>query len=175
MPEYENGEDASTKMAYNIKALAHHIDARVRVYPQVAGTSVNLAATDTADEFGSWTEIVPFEIIDFAYKVVGLIVNSVDTIATYFFQLGYSTVALSEPTTAQILCETAVKMLATPVTKATALIELHASECPANAKLWGRVKSSTTGEDVAGVAVRFVRHIPLKGEFDKLATWPYST
>jgi len=175
MPEYKDGVDATADMAYNIRALAHHIDARTRVYPQVAGDTITLISDGVADTFGSWTEIVPINTIDFGYKPIGAIIYGVDAASTYFIQLGYSIADGDDPTTAQILGEREVKIVTIPIARATEILEFFTCCCPANAKLWGRLKTDGGATDEAYITVLVSRHIELVDEIEKLATWPWST
>jgi len=92
-------------LLYNVLALAHHLDSRSRVYPQVAGATITLISDAVADTWGDWTQIVPINTIDFGYKVIGMVISGVDVASDYFFQLGYSLADGDEPTTAQIMGE----------------------------------------------------------------------
>ena len=161
--------------ASDIKALGHHIDSRTRIYPQVAGTTITLISDAVADTFGDWTEIVPIDTIDFAYKVVGVNIYGVDAASDYFIQLGHSLADLTEPTDADIMGEREMRITDVPIAQATALIDFHCSGCPANAKLWGRLKTDGGATDEVYITVTVVRHIELRGAFDILATWPWST
>ena len=160
---------------YNTTALAHHQDSRSRVYPQVAGATITLISDGTADTFGSWTEIIPIDTVDFEYKIKGLNVYGVDATASYFMQLGYSIVGGSDPTTAQITGEREISIISTPVAKATELLDFFCESCPANAKLWGRLKTDNAATDEAYVTVVVLRHIPTRHQLDQLVTWPWST
>lgn len=158
----------------NIAVLQHHVHSRVRAYPQDVGASITLAANATANVFGSWTQIVPINTIDFMYMVIGLVIEAVNASTTYFFQLGFSIADGSDPTTAQILGERRL-LLPTPVTKATELLAIHAQACPANAKLWGRLKTASSSADEVEISVSVLRHQEITNPIDKLATWPWST
>ena len=107
-------EQRMRDLEYNMKALAHHLDPRGRVYPQVAGSTITLISDGVADTFGSWTEIVPINTVDFAYKVLGLSVYGVDVASDYFFQLGCSITDGDDPTTAQIIGEREIRITSTP-------------------------------------------------------------
>jgi len=158
----------------NIAVLQHHIHSRTRVYPQDVGATITLAADAVANTFGSWTQIVPIDTIDFMYMVKGIVIEAVDAATTYLIQLGYSIVDGSDPTTLQILGERRL-LLPTPVTKATELLSLSAAHCPANAKLWGRLKTASIAADEAEVSVVVVRHLDITNPIAQLETWPYST
>ena len=160
---------------YNIKALAHHEDSRTRVYPQVAGATITLISDGVADTFGAWTEIIPIDTIDFAYKVVGMTIYGVDAASDYFIQLGHSHTDGDDPTTAQIMGEREIRITDVPIAQATALLDFHCSGCDANNKLWGRLKTDGGATDEVYITVTVVRHIELRGAFDTLATWPWST
>ena len=162
-------------LIYNLTALEHHFDARSRVYPQVAGSTITLVSDGVADTFGDWVEIIPVDVVDFCYKVVGLSIYGVDAASDYFIQLGYSLATGDDPTTAQILGEREMRITDVPIAQATALINFYSGDCPANAKLWGRLKTDGGATDEAYVTVVVVRHISLRGALAKLATWPWST
>ena len=162
-------------LLYNLTALAHHLDARSRVYPQTAGATVTLVSDGVANTFGSWTEIIPFETIPFGYKVLGISIYGVDVASDYFIQLGYSLIALTEPTTAQILGEREMRITDTPISQATALLDFYSGDCPANAKLWARLKTDGGATDEAYITALVTRHIGLKEAIAKLGTWPWAT
>lgn len=160
---------------YNTRATAHHIDARSRVYPQVAGSTVTLISDGVANAWGPWTEIIPVNIVDFEYKVAGLSIYGVDVASDYFIQLGYSLTFDDEPTTAQILGERELRITDVPIAQATELLDFYCRSCPANSKLWGRLKTDGGATDEAYITVVVLRHIPVIEELARLATWPWST
>ena len=159
----------------NIAVLQHHIHSRFRVYPQDVGATITLAANAAANTFGAWTQIVPINTIDFMYMVIGLLLEQVDVATTYFVQFGYSTVDGDDPTTAQIIGERRIKLVTVPIARATELLGIAASHCPANAKLWGRIKSASIAADEAEISVAVIRHREITNPIAKLATWPWST
>lgn len=159
----------------NIAVLQHHIHSRFRTYPQDVGATIILAADAVANTFGPWTQLVPISTIDFMYMVIGLFIEAVDAATTYFFQLGYSIVDGSDPTTAQIIGERRIKLVTVPIARATELLELAASHCPANAKLWGRLKTASIAADEAEVSVAIIRHVDITNPPDHLTTWPWSS
>ena len=152
----------------------YHLHARSRVYPQDVGAVITLAAFATANTFGSWTQIVPINTIDFMYMVVGVVIETVNAATTYLVQLGYSITDGDDPTTPQILGERRL-LLPTPVNKATELLSIHAAHCVANAKLWGRLKSASGNADQLGISIVVIRHTMISNPTTNLATWPWST
>lgn len=156
----------------NVAVLHHHKHSRMRVYPQDVRVTASLVA-GAANTFGSWIQIIPITTIDFCYEVVGIVIESADAATTYHIQLGFSTTD-TDPLTPQILGERRT-LLPTPVTKATELLEFYSMECPANAKLWGRVKSAAGGSETIEVSVGVIRHIAITNPIDHLTTWPWST
>jgi len=158
----------------NIAVLQHHIHSRTRVYPQDVGATVTLAANAAANTFGSWTQIVPINTIDFMYMVEGIVIEAVDAATTYFIQLGYSITDGDDPTTAQILGERRIRLVTVPIARATEALALAAAHCPANAKLWGRLKTASTNADEAEVSVVVTRHQEITNPIAHLATWPWS-
>ena len=175
MPEYKDGVDVTADMAYNVTALGHLLDARSRVYPQVAGTTITLISDGVANTFGNWTEIVPINTVDFCYRVIGVAIYGVDVASDYFIQLGYSLTDGDDPTTPQILGEREARITDTPIAKATEILEFYSGGCPANAKLWGRIKTDGGATDEAYITALVSRHVELRNHIEKLETWPWST
>lgn len=172
--EFDTLEAVLSDMLDNVAVLQHHIHSRMRVYPQNVGSVITLAADAVANTFGSWTEIVPIDTIDFMYEVVGVVVEGADAATTYFIQLGFSIVDGTEPTTAQRMGERRIK-LPTPITQATELLKFYSMECPADAKLWGRLKSASVAADELEVSVGIIRHVEITNPVAHLPTWPWST
>ena len=158
----------------DVAVQQHHIHSRARVYPQDVGATITLAAFATANTFGSWTQIVPINTIDFMYMAIGIVIETVNASTTYLIQLGYSITDGDDPTTAQILGERRL-LLPTPVNKATELLTIHAFHCAANAKLWGRLKSASGAADQLGISVVIIRHRMISNPITNLTTWPWST
>lgn len=159
----------------NVAVLEHHIHSRTRVYPQNIGTTITLAANAAANTFGAWTEILPINTIDFMYMVIGLVIEAVDAATSYLIELGYSITDGDDPTTAQIVGERRIRLVTVPIARATEALDYMASHCPANAKLWGRLKTASTNADEAEVSVVIIRHQDITNEIAHLATWPWST
>jgi len=90
-------------------------------------------------------------------------------------QLGYSITDGDDPTTAQILGEREKRITDVPIAQATALIDFYCESCPANAKLWGRLKTDGGATDETYITVVILRHVPVRGPIARLATWPWST
>jgi len=159
---------------YNVAVQEHHEHSRSRVYPQDVQATKTLAAAGVANTFGSWAEIIPITTVDFCYEVVGLVIEAADAATTYLIQLGYSTAGGSDPTTAQIMGERRL-ILGTPIAKATEILGFWSQNCPANAKLWGRIKSASGNTDELEVSVVVIRHIEITNPIPLLTTWPWST
>lgn len=171
-----NGIDAIgrlTDILYNEAVLHHHKHSRMRVYPQDVRLTASLVA-GAANTFGSWIPIIPITTVDFCYEVVGLVIEAADAATTYFVQLGFSIVDGDDPTDAQIIGERRT-LLPTPINKATELLDFYSDECPANAKLWGRVKTKAGGSETIEVSVGVIRHIEITNPIAHLVTWPWST
>jgi len=158
----------------NIAVLEHRPHARLRIYPRVAGTTITLISDGVADTYGAWTEIIPLNGVDFAYECRGIVIYGVDVASTYFFQLGCS-ITGDDPTSAQILGEREIKLIDVPIATATEPLEFDCPECPANAKLWGRLKTDGGDTDEAYISVLVARHVQITNPIDHLATWPWST
>lgn len=159
----------------NIAAIFHHIHSRTRVYPQDVTATITLAAAAVADTFGAWTQIIPINTVDFDYMCEGVVIEQVDAATTYFIQLGYSLTDGDDPTTAQILGERRLRLVTVPIARATEILQLQAAHCPANAKLWGRLKTASGAADEAEVSVVVTRHQEITNPIARLATWPWST
>ena len=125
----------------NIAALEHYHHSRSRVYPQDIRLVAEVVAA-AAKVCGSGVEVIPIDTVDFDYEVTGFVVEEADAAGSYLVQFGFSEVAVTEPTEAQTAGERRTK-LPTPVTQATEILEIKSQNIPANAKLWGRVKSKT--------------------------------
>ncbi|MBA7628601.1 hypothetical protein ES703_36096 [subsurface metagenome] len=158
----------------NVAILQHHEHSRSRVYPQDVGATATLIAGTPANTFGSWIEIIPIDTIDFCYEAVGLVIEAANAATTYLIQLGFSIADGSEPATAQITGERRV-LLPTPIPKTTELLDYYSDECPANAKLWGRIKTASGNADQLEVSVVAIRHIEITNPIAHLTTWPWST
>lgn len=158
----------------NLAAIFHHFHSRYRVYPQDASATITLVADAASNTFGSWTEIIPIDTIDFSYMVSGLVIEALDAATTIFIQLGYSITDGDDPTTTQILGERRV-LLPTPVSRATEVLGLMAASCPANAKLWGRMKTASVAADEAEISVVVTRHAEITNPISHLTTWPWSS
>jgi len=158
----------------NVAATAHHVDSRTRVYPQDVRNTISLTCAGVANTFGAWTQIVPIDTIGFCYKVVGVVVEETDAIATYCIQLGYSTDAGTDPTTAQIMGERRLRLIGAPLKLEKEILDIMSFDAPTNAKLWGRVKSSSGATDTVDVSVVIIRHVPVTNQAEPLATWPWA-
>ncbi|MBA7564456.1 hypothetical protein ES708_06119 [subsurface metagenome] len=159
--------------AADLAALEHYHHSRYRVYPQDIEAVADLIAAG-ADEFGSWAQIIPIDTVDFDYEVTGFVIEEAAVATSYLVQLGFSLTALAEPTEAQTAGERRTR-LPVPATKSTELLEIRSQNIPANAKLWGRVKSKAGGTETIKISVVVARHIEITNPVMKLAIWPWST
>ncbi|GAH72851.1 unnamed protein product, partial [marine sediment metagenome] len=153
-------------------AVEHYNHSRSRVYPQDIRLVADLVA-GAANVFGDWTEIIPIDTVDFDYEATGFVIEEAADATTYLVQLGFSEVADTDPTTAQIAGERRTR-LPVPATKSTELLEIKSQNIPANAKLWGRVKSKAGGGETIGISVVVARHIEITNPIAKLITWPWA-
>ncbi len=164
--------DEALDILSNAAALEHYNHSRSRVYPQDIREVANLIAAG-ANVFGDWAEIIPIDIVDFNYEVTGVVIEVAAAAGSYFIRLGFSLADLTEPTDAQIAGERRT-LLPAPAIQATELLEIKGQNIPANAKLWGRVKSKAGGTETIGISVVIARHIEITNPVAKLATWPWS-
>ena len=102
-----------------------------------------------------------------------MVVEGADAAGTYCIQLGYSTVDGTEPTTAQIMGERRINLLATPIKTEHDKLDFFSDNAPANAKLWGRVKSDSGLGDELYISVVILRHTPITNPVALLTTWPW--
>lgn len=160
----------------NVAAVAHRFDSRARVYPQDTQVTASLAAGfDTYDTWGDWTEVIPISTVDFVFEVVGVVIEQASVAATYHVQLGYSTVAESTPTTAQTIGERRFRLIDTPIRIANEKLDLYSFAIPANAKVWGRVKTEHAAPDTLDISVVVLRYTAITNPIAPLTTWPWST
>ena len=169
------GRETIENTIANIAVLFHHIHSRTRAYPQDVGATITLVADAAANTFGAWTQIIPINTVDFDYMCEGIVIEAVTAATTYFIQLGYSITAGDDPTTAQILGERRTRLVTVPVARATEELIIAAMHCPANAKLWGRLKTASVIADQAEISVVVTRHTSITNHIAHLLTWPWST
>ena len=152
-----------------------HVDcARIRVYPRVPSSTVQIAAAAAADTWGSWTQVVPINTIDFEYQLIGVMVEQVGAGATYMMQFGFSTADGSDPVTAQIVGEQRFKALGTPLKTYHSDLFLRAMECPANAKLWARTMTESVNADTCDISITVTRHVSTSQHYSHLTSWPWA-
>jgi len=169
----DNWVEVDSGLLSNVAIQEHHEHSRCRVYPRDVEAVATLIAGTPADTFGDWIEIIPINTVDFIYEIVGLVIESTNKATTYFIQLGFSTTDI-DPVTAQIMGERRA-LLPTPAVRATELLRFFSQNCPANAKLWGRIKSASGTADQLGVSVVVIRHIEISNPKSNISTWPWST
>jgi len=167
--------DTIDTLSHDTAVIAHKDEARTRVYPQDTRVTQTLICAGAADTFGAWAEVVPIDTIGFIYKVIGLVVEETDAMSTFLIQLGYSTDAGTDPTTAQIMGERRIKLLGAPIKLEKEILEILGCHAPANAKLWGRIKSASGAADELDISVVVTRHIGVTNEIEHLTTWPWAT
>ena len=158
--------------------VIHHYNCSgTRVYPQVPSSAIQIATAAAADTWGSWTQVIPINTIDFTdgYNIYGVMVEQVGAGATYIIQFGYSTVDGSDPTTAQIMGEQRFKALGTPLKTYHSDLATLSREAPQNAKLWARLMTETVNADTADISIIVLRHVPTSHPIAHLATWPWAT
>ena len=164
----------NTDLLTNTAAMFHHIHSRSRVYPQDTQLAITLACAATADTWGSWTQIVPINTIDFEYMPAGVVIEGTNAASTYCIQLGFSIVD-TDPTTAQIMGERRIKLAEVPIKIEHDYLNFFSDKAPANAKLWGRAKADSGAADEIYISVVVIRHMPITNPIPQLTTWPWST
>ena len=153
----------------------HQSHARTRVYPQAPSLVAQIATAAAADTWGSWTQVVPINTIDFDFTVLKVMVEQSGAAATYIGQLGYSTDDGVDPTTAQIIGEQRFKVISTPLKTYHADLMLLGGHCPSNAKIWGRLKSETVNADTVDISLVITRLRAITNPVTPTATWPWAT
>jgi len=159
----------------NLALNYHQSHARTRVYPQEPSSVIQIATAAVVDTFGSWTQVVPIDTIDFDYTVLKVMIEESGAAATYIGQLGYSLIDGTDPTTAQIIGEQRFKVIGTPIKNFYSDLTLLGGHTPANAKLWGRLKSSTANADTVDISIVFTKLTEITNPVTPVATWPYAT
>ena len=159
----------------NLALNYHQSHARTRVYPQEPSSVIQIATAAAADTWGSWTQVIPINTIDFDYTVLKVMVEQSGAAATYIGQLGYSTVDGTDPTTAQIIGEQRFKVIGTPIKNFYSDLTLLGGHTPANAKLWGRLKSETTNTDTVDISIVVTKLTEITNPVTPVATWPWNS
>jgi len=159
----------------NLALDYHQTHARTRVYPQAPSSVIQVATAAAADTFGSWTQVVPINTIDFDYSVLKVMVEQSGAAATYIGQLGYSTVDGTDPITSQIIGEQRFVVIGTPLKTYHADLMLLGGHCPANSKLWGRLKSETVNADTCDISIVVTRLRAITNPVTPTATWPWAS
>lgn len=153
----------------------HQSHSRTRVYPQEPSSVIQIATAAAADTFGDWTQVIPIDTVDFDYTVLKVMVEESGAAATYIGQLGYSLVDGTDPTTAQIVGEQRFKVIGTPLKTYHADLALLGGHCPANSKLWGRLKSETVNADPVDISIVVTKLAEITNPVSPVATWPWNT
>ena len=159
----------------NLALDYHQTHSRTRVYPQLPSSVITITTAAAADTFGSWTQVVPIDTIDFGYTVKAVMVEESGAAATYIIQFGYSTVDGTAPTTAQIVGEQRFKVIGTPIKNFYADLTLLGGHCPANSKIWGRLKSETVNTDTVDISLVITRLPEITNPVTPVATWPWNS
>jgi len=159
----------------NLAKVYWHPDSRMRVYPRVPSSVIQIAAAAAADTWGSWTQVIPINTVDFLYHPVGVMIEQVGAGATYIIQFGYSTADGDDPTTAQIVGEQRFKALGTPLKTYHADLQLFGRDCPSNSKLWARTMTESVNADTCDISITLTRHIEVTNPVAYLTTWPWAS
>jgi len=145
---------------------------RTRVYPQDVSSAITLTANAAVNTFGNWVEIIPLNTIPFEYEIVGLIIEAVSAATTYLIQLGYSTTA-AEPAANDEAGERRIRLVTVPISRATELLQVRSQDMPANAKLWGRVKTASTNADTCEVSITIGKHVEISTSVPEYGAFPW--
>ncbi len=156
----------------NIAAAEHHVHSRWRVYPQDITSVVTLMADAAANTFGNWTQIIPIDTVPFEFDIIGLIIETVSAATCYHLQIGYNIVDAIPPANYE-MGERRFPITTVPPVRGTELLEIASQNIPANAKVWGRVKTASTNADTCVVSVVLDRHIETSNPVPLYPAFPW--
>jgi hypothetical protein len=143
---------------------------RHRVYPQEPSQTVTLNTGAGADQFGSWTEIVPANIVPFIFTIVGVLIETISATGIYHVQIGDCN-AGGTPGANDIQGEMRLRGTA-PINRSTELIPFGSRDIAANRRVMGRVKNDSGGDNVT-VSVVIRRYVAVSEEIEKYPAFPW--
>lgn len=157
-----------TEASMDVAVIEHHIHSRWRVYPQNVSNTVQLTAGTPANTFGSWTLVVPVDIVPFGFEVLGLIVEAVSAATYYHIQIGYNT-ENAEPGENMEMGERRLRIASVPISRATEIMAIHSQDIPANSSVWARLKTASGALDTVDISLVLSRHLVAIRE---IPLWP---
>lgn len=156
----------------DLGAIDHHWHSRWRVYPQDVGATSQLQASASANVFGVWAKIIPENTIPFYYEVEGIVVEELSATTTYHIQIGYG-IGASQPGENMEMGERRMRFASVPVSRASELLSIRSQNIPANASLWGRVKTAAGASDTMDLSVVLARHVGVEREVPIWSAFPW--
>lgn len=160
------------KILKDVGVIEHHWHSRWRVYPQDVASTARLTAFAGADTFGSWYEIIPLNTVPFSFDILGLVIEEISAVGTYFIQIGYNTVN-ADPGPNMELGERRIKLSTQPVSRATELLTIQSQEVPANGRVMGRLKTASGAADWADISIVLDRHLNVEDEVPLYPRFPW--
>ena len=156
----------------DLAAIEHHWHSRWRVYPQDVTESINIIAPQT-NIFGDWTLVIPLNTVPFGFDIIGVVVEEASTtLTTYFIQIGYNTID-AEPGTNMEMGERRFRIAETPIKNANELLPIRSQDIPANASVWGRLKSSSGSTTFIKISAVIDRHVAVEREVPLYPAFPW--
>ena len=156
----------------DLSAIELHWHSRWRVYPQDVTESINIIAPQT-NIFGDWTLIIPLNTVPFGFDIIGVVVEEASTtLTTYFIQIGYNTID-AEPGTNMEMGERRFRIAETPIKNANELLPIRSQDIPANASVWGRLKSSSGSTTFIKISAVIDRHVAVEREVPLYPAFPW--
>jgi len=155
----------------DVGVVEHHWHSRWRVYPQ----DIRLVATiqaAAANVFGTWVNMVPLNTIPFDFDIIGLVIEKVTDATRYHIQLGYNTIN-AQPGANMELGERRIRLVTTPIARATELLNIRSQDVPANSTVWARMKTEAGGSEEAEISVVIARHIEVSHKVPIYPAFPW--
>jgi len=156
----------------DIAVIDHHWHSRWRVYPQDVGTTAQIQAAASANVFGVWAQIIPENTIPFEFEVEGIVVEELSATTTYHIQIGYG-IGASQPGVNMEMGERRMRFATVPVARISELLLIRSQNIPANASLWGRVKTAAGSSETMDLSVVIARHVSVEREVPIWLAFPW--
>ena len=157
----------------DLAAIEHHWHSRWRVYPQDVTKSITLIAPQLTNTFGDWTLMIPLNTVPFDFDIIGFVVEEASTtLTTYFIQIGYNTID-AEPGTNMEMGERRFRIAESPIKNANELLPIRSQDIPANASVWGRLKTSSDSTAFIKISVVIDRHVAVEREVPLYPAFPW--
>jgi hypothetical protein len=147
------------------------VSSRYRVYPLDATQIITLATGGAADQWGSWTEVIPAGLIPFTFAIRGIRIETISGSGIFHIQLG-SCDAGQTPGANDEEGEVRLYVATVPLVRASELIEIGSRGIEAGKRIMGRTKSDTGGESLT-ISVIIRRYIAVSRVINKWSAFPW--